>query len=239
MDHPVYRCLTNIDGVRRFMEHHVFAVWDFMSLLTYLKCCCSCVEIPWVPKGEPALRRLINEIVCGEESDRLPNGRCVSHYELYLQAMRDAGAETQQIERFVCAVQSKCSIAEALEQAGAPAAVRPFVRTTFEIIASDKPHAVAAAFTFGRENLIPQIFSPLVSELAARWPGRLDTFIFYLNRHIELDSDEHGPLALKLVSELCDDDAQKWQDAQQSAVMSLEARLHLWDAVMESLTPRL
>jgi Protein of unknown function (DUF3050) len=235
IDHPLYCGVSTIEGIRCFMEHHVFAVWDFMSLLTYIQRHCSCVEVPWVPKGEPNLRRMVNEIVCGEESDRLPDGRCISHYELYLEAMQDAGADTRHIQRFVSAMQSGNGVSEALIRAEAASAVRAFVETTFAIIRSDKPHAVASAFTFGREDLIPEMFTPLVSELGTRWPGKLDTFIFYLKRHIEFDAEEHGPLALELVSELCGDDAEKWEEAEQSAMKALQARLNLWDAVAEAI----
>src|SRR5690606_37766873 len=138
INHPVYRSVSSIEAVRRFMEHHVFAVWDFMSLLTYLRRRFSCVEVPWTPVGEPSLRRLINEIVCGEESDQLPDGRCASHYELYLEAMREAGADRRPIERFVHALQSKQSVSESLLRAEVPREVQAFVQTTFAIIDSDK-----------------------------------------------------------------------------------------------------
>ena len=84
--HPLYAALNSQPAIRTFMEHHVFAVWDFMSLLKSLQRNLTCVEVPWVPTGPTGSRHLINDIVLVEESDELRGG-FISHFELYLLGM--------------------------------------------------------------------------------------------------------------------------------------------------------
>lgn len=232
LSNGLYQRLETLVDLRRFMEHHVFAVWDFMSLLKALQRDLTCVAVPWVPSPNPATRRLINEIVLGEESDIDPAGRPTSHFELYIQAMEECGANTTPIRRLVAAIAAGRTVGQALTEAQAPASVREFVETTFDIINSGQPHAVAAAFTFGREDLIPAMFRQLVGELRDRFPGQLDTFVYYLDRHIELDEDVHAPLAQQMVRELCGDDPRLWQECQQVAVRCLESRIVLWDGIV-------
>jgi len=92
LQHPIYQRVDRPAAIRTFLESHVFAVWDFMSLLKRLQRDLTCVTLPWMPVGNPEVRFLINEIVCGEESDLGPEGRRSSHFELYHRAMREAGA---------------------------------------------------------------------------------------------------------------------------------------------------
>ncbi|GAB2862604.1 DUF3050 domain-containing protein [Hymenobacter ruber] len=231
LNNGLYYRLQTMADLRQFMEHHVFAVWDFMSLLKALQRDLTCVDVPWVPTANPATRRLINEIVLGEETDVDPQGQPISHFELYVRAMEECGANTLPIRRLLAALGAGHSVAQALAAAQAPDSVRQFVETTFRVIQSGKTHSVAAAFTFGREDLIPAMFRQLVGELRDRFPGQLDTFVYYLDRHIELDEDVHAPLAQQMVRELCADDPQCWQEAQQVTIECLEARMALWDGI--------
>jgi len=235
VDHTLYRRIQSLEDLRTFMEHHVFAVWDFMSLLKALQRDLTCVELPWVPTGNPATRRLINEIVLEEETDLDPEGQPISHFELYLRAMREAGADTAPAERLLAALGEGASVPAALAAAPAPAAVQDFVKHTFGVIAAGQPHAVAAAFTFGREDVIPDMFRNLVADLGQRFPGQLDTFIYYLNRHIELDEDHHAPLAHQMVRDLCGADSQRWQQAAEVAQQGMAARVALWDGIQAAL----
>ena len=235
VDHTLYRRIQSLADLRTFMEYHVFAVWDFMSLLKALQRDLTCVELPWVPTGNPATRRLINEIVLEEETDVDPEGQPTSHFELYLRAMREAGADTAPAERLLAALAAGDSVPAALAAAQAPASVQAFVQHTFEVIASGQTHAVAAAFTFGREDVIPDMFRHLVADLGQRFPGQLDTFIYYLNRHIELDEDHHAPLAHQMVRNLCGTDPQRWRQATAVAAQGMAARVALWDGIQAAL----
>ena len=229
--HPLYRSLESVDDLRRFLEAHVFAVWDFMSLLKALQRGLTCVDVPWVPSALPESRRLVNEIVLGEESD-VYHGQPLSHFELYLLAMQQCGASTQSIETLVRSLRSGVSVEDALARSDAPEEAESFVRDTFRILAKDRLHVTAAAFTFGREDLIPDMFKGFVRDLNRELAGRLETFIWYLERHIEVDGEEHGPMALRMIAELCGDDAQRWAEAEEAAVFALESRLRLWDGIL-------
>ena len=85
--HPIYGLVNTPERMRLFMQTHIWAVWDFQSLLKSVQQQLSCVTVPWVPTPDPEARRLINEIVLDEESDELPNGSFASHFELYLRSM--------------------------------------------------------------------------------------------------------------------------------------------------------
>lgn len=235
VDHAVYRRIETLADLRVFMEHHVYAVWDFMSLLKALQRELTCVELPWVPKGSPATRRLINDIVLEEETDLDPEGQPTSHFELYLRAMREAGADTRPVQRLLAALAEGASVPAALAAAQAPASVQEFVKHTFSVIAGGRSHEVAAAFTFGREDVIPDMFRSLIADLGQRFPGQLDTFTYYLNRHIELDEDHHAPLAHQMVRDLCGTDPVRWEQATEVAQQGMAARVALWDGIAATL----
>lgn len=229
-EHPLYASLETLQDLRLLMQSHVFAVWDFMSLLKSLQRSLTCVDVLWQPTADAAARRFVNEIVLGEESDH-HDGRTFSHFELYLEAMRESGADTRPVQNFISALRSGQSIDQALAATAVPAAAANFVRSTFAVMDSGSLPAIAAAFTFGREDLIPDMFRGFVRELNAAQPGQVETFLFYLERHIELDGDDHGPLALRLMESLCGNDAALWHQATLAAEAALKARLALWDAI--------
>ncbi|HUW50098.1 MAG TPA: DUF3050 domain-containing protein [Sulfuricella sp.] len=236
--HPVYGSLRNIADLRCFMEHHVFSVWDFMSLAKSLQGTLAPTTVPWRPVGDPAVRRFINEITLEEESDLgLPDseGRetYASHYELYCLAMSEIGADPGKPKAFVD-LTGKEGIAVALRQGEAPAPAREFMSTTFGFIASAKPHVVAAAFALGREHIIPQMFRAFLAGMdisAVEAPA----FHYYLERHIHLDEDSHGPLSLRMLEELCGGDPQRIKEAETAACQAVEARIRFWDGVHQAV----
>lgn len=216
------------------MEYHLFAVWDFMSLLKALQQQLTCVQVPWMPPANPLASQLINEIVLGEESDTGMDNKPVSHYELYLQAMNAAGANPQPVQSFLSEVRLK-GINKALQNSQLPEAILQFLRFTFDVIATGESHKVAAVFTFGREDLIPDMFTALVKDLGQESPEKLELFTYYLQRHIQLDSEEHGPKAMEMIKALCRNDSQKWTECLSLAKKALEHRLRLWNGIEEAL----
>jgi hypothetical protein len=233
--HALYWEIDSPAALRLFMEYHVFAVWDFMSLLKSLQRRLCCVEVPWLPAADPQSARFINEIVLAEESDDDGQGGFASHFELYHRAMTRCGANTAAIDGFLAELGQGSSVPTALEVVGAPGCVRRFVLHTFDSIERGDICAMASAFTFGRENLLPAVFQRIVDELNVETGGGLEDFRYYLNRHIGLDGDEHGPLATRLVLSLCGSDEARWQAAEQAAVKSLETRRDLWDGIYASM----
>ena len=220
--HELYSKLKNKTDIKKLMESHVFAVWDFMSLLKALQINLTCFEIPWRPIGDPKIRRLVNSIVLEEESDVDSEGKPASHFELYLEAMKECGAETSTIETFMKNLNkdSRPKINEDIDS---------FLNTTFSIIEGGKSHEIASAFTFGREDLIPDMFLAIVNDMNKE--KSFDKFVYYLERHIELDGGDHGPLALELICNLCADDEKKWDKVQEAAIKCLKARKLLWDKI--------
>jgi hypothetical protein len=234
--HPLYASLRSVEDVRVFMDHHIYAVWDFMSLLKGLQRHLTCMETAWRPVGVARTRRLVNELILEEETDEI-DGEATSHFEFYLRAMRRAGADTTPIETLLRELDAGADLETALVDCGAPAACRQFVRTTFGMINSGKPHVVAAAFTFGREEAIPGMFGGLLRAIPDE-DGVLDGFKYYLDRHIELDGSSHAPKAVQMLADLCGEDNARWAEAADTAVQAVEARLELWDAVAGLLARR-
>ncbi len=231
LEHGIYTLMDEISSVRLFMEDHVFAVWDFMSLLKALQRGLTCVDIPWLPPSDPRIARLINEIVLGEESDITPDGKAASHFDLYLQAMDEAGADTSRIVRFIENLRAGRDLETAFIHAAVPERIAAFIRHTFSVIEQGRLHEIAAAFTYGREDLIPGLFGSLIAKVDETTHGRLGTFHYYLKRHIELDGDEHADMGREMVMLLCGGDPVKEREACAAATDALSARLRLWNGI--------
>ncbi|WP_196885716.1 DUF3050 domain-containing protein [Aureivirga sp. CE67] len=238
IEHSLYQNIKTIEDVQTFMEYHVYAVWDFMSLLKSLQNLLTCTTIPWTPKGNPITRRFINEIVLGEETDVDSDKNPVSHYEMYLDAMLEIKASTASIVQFVKEIQNGATYTEAATSVNLDSTVLDFLDFTFDTIKSQKSHVIAAVFTFGREDLIPDMFTEIVKNIGSETNISIEKLIYYLERHIELDGDEHGPMSLQMISELCIEDATKWQEVKEASIIALQKRIQLWDAIEKSILNR-
>jgi len=220
-NHPLYRNLIGIEALRSFMSMHVYAVWDFMSLLKSLQTKLTCVDVPWRPSPYPAeIARLINEIVLEEESDLDQAGRPISHFNLYLESMEEVGASTLCIREFLTAQDINAI----------PHPAQDFVRHTLNVAKYGHVIEIAAYFFFGREKLIPDIFQSIVHVLQ-REKIEAPTFLYYLKRHIEIDGSKHGPLALRCLDVLASNDEKLKSLALQAGERALLERKRFWDAV--------
>jgi hypothetical protein len=269
--HYIYTRVRAQPGLQVFMKNHVFAVWDFMTLVKTLQAQLTCITTPWLPPSNPLAARLINEIVLGEETDEVGEGEYLSHYVLYLRAMGEIGADPGPMLRFEQALRSGQTVEEALAPLDICDATKSFVLNTMRT-AQGKTHEVAASLLLAREDLIPVMFDRVVREmdgrteasarlaragreLRERAPSRLRgllpgtvrdnwkrydddhpdpraNFRLYLQRHVHLDGEEHGPMGRRMLLELCGDDATKWEEATLAARAALEARIALWDGVL-------
>ncbi len=226
--HPVFGEIAHTEALRTFMQVHVFAVWDFMSLAKRLQRDLTCVELPWMPPIDPVAARLINDIVLAEESDIDADGHPASHLDLYLKAMRDVGASTAQFDLFMREMRAGAGLSKALATAEVPQFVRDFVEHTIDTCLHGSTLEVMASFFYGRENVIPDMFQSLLEHWGLnveQAPG----FVYYLQRHIELDGDTHGPAAQRLIEKALARDESGLQDTREAARLALQARRALWD----------
>jgi len=238
-NHSLYKKLHTLEDVQTFMSLHVFAVWDFMSLLKAIQINLTCVSIPWTPVKNAELARFINEIVVAEESDHDAHGVVKSHFEMYLTAMDEVNADPSKMNDLLQLLASNISVEKALESVAIPAAVKAFLNFTFDTIKTNKTHLIAASFTFGREDVIPDMFISIIDKATLENNKSYDSFNYYLKRHIELDGDEHGPLSLRMIEELCGNDAQKWEEVLETGKRALQLRINLWGAIEQEITAQL
>ena len=236
INHPVYSIIDTVDDLKIFMQYHVYAVWDFMSLLKALQNNLTCTSVPWFPKGSAAIRYFINEIVVAEEADTDLKGNKKSHFELYLEGMEQCGANAFQIQKFLSVLEESRDFNIAYIASDVPQEARHFIDFTFDIINSGKDYLQAAIFTFGREDLIPAMFLAMIQDINKDCLNdQLSVFKYYLERHIAIDGDHHSHLALEMTSSLCGTDEDLWQQVEQAIISSLQKRIELWDGVYKEV----
>ena len=232
--HPIYTSIHTQPHLRTFTQHHVAAVWDFMSLLKSLQRDLAPTTTPWQPPPDPEAARLINEIVVDEEADVLPYppGHA-SHFVWYTEAMAELGADLAPTRHWLRSMANGTPALRAMQDAGMPKAAQEFVATTLSFL--DEPLAVrAAVFLHGREDLIPQMFAPLVRSMRAQGLP-CERFLAYLERHIEVDGGAHGRHAAALLERLCAAAPELRERGERAALAALLARQRLWDAITAAL----
>jgi len=235
--HPIFDRINSIEELKIFMEHHVFAVWDFMSLLKKLQLDLVPSGSPWIPNPNGNLVRFINEIVMEEESDQAFGSdddiTYTSHYQIYLDAMSEVGASTNAITDFVMEVAGK-GIHTAFESNKLPKPSLEFMKHTFGLIERGKSHEIAASFAIGRESIVPLMFQRILDQ-SKLGTDEVPVFRYYLQRHAELDGDHHGPMALKLLKNMSAGSSEKENEIVKQAEKSIEQRISFWDGVYATL----
>jgi hypothetical protein len=230
--HPVYTQLNDLKSIQAFMECHIFAVWDFMSLLKALQNKLTCTSVPWRPSSYSSdVVRMVNEIVLGEESDIDQHGNPCSHFELYIRAMEEVGADTSAINSFL----------EGLNTTKLPPEVKSFVEHNIDVAINGRVEEIAASFFYGREKLLPDVFEQILKTLKNNGVD-CPTLTYYFERHIEVDGDSHGPLAEKCLDQICGTNQSKTLRAHYAGIQALRHRERLWDATLlkiRNLSPQL
>ncbi len=239
--HPVYFAINSIDALKTFMEQHVFAVWDFMCLLKGLYSRLVTVDSLWQPPRDAMSAHLIGNILADEEGDIGPDGKTYhSHFALYLQAMREIGADTTPIEKLLQLIGSGMSVENALNKISIDEKTKSFVLTTLEFT-DRSTHELAAAFVYGRENITDLMFTGILHKIKGAHfvqsdsEVKLDTIVYYLERHIELDSEDHFPKALQMLKNMTAGDPSKEQEANTAAEEALTSRLNLLDGLLDKI----
>ena len=224
-NHPLYKKLFNKQNLRTFMEYHVFAVWDFMTILKSIQMKLTCTTIPWKPSMYPKeLVRYINEIVVDEESDLDHKGQPCDHFSMYVRAMEELHADTKPIKKLL----------KNFDYEILATPLKEFVQFNVNISRNYPLHILAGVFFFGREKIIPDIFRSILKEIeGSPWVYEAPTLVHYLKRHIELDGDHHGPLANKLMRTACNDNPKAYQEALSFGIQACLLRKKLFDKVLE------
>ncbi|HEU5338367.1 MAG TPA: DUF3050 domain-containing protein [Sulfuricaulis sp.] len=236
--HPLYDAIHNEKNLRVFMEHHVYAVWDFMSLIKSLQMHIAPTNLPWVPPKNSRYANFINRLVLDEESDHVltnaDGSTHTSHFEVYRQAMLETGADIHPISRFVNIVGDK-GLETALQTVDIPTPAKRFMAFTFDIIGRNQLHLLAATLAYGREILIPQLFRSLLEGIQISRSNAPNLYS-YFERHIQIDEQEHGPLAVLMVQELCEGSAEKQAEVMDVVEQALAARPDFWNGIYEVLS---
>jgi len=239
--HPIYESIQDVNQLQVFMESHAFAVWDFMTLLKALQMRLTCVSLPWVPPSNPELAYFINSIVLGEEADDFGTQdfqKATSHYDLYLDSMKEIGASHDGISFLVNQIQRGERWQNALKQTRSkfptiPSNTFDFVEETLRVTEEKATHEIASYFLFGREDPIPNMYRKIIQKFDNQ-DLKCNNFRMYLERHIEVDGDAHAPMADIMLEKLCTN-SKKCEEAFIMGQKSIEMRLHLWDGIYSKI----
>jgi len=231
--HPLFESKLAPKQIRKFMESHIFAVWGFMSILKSLQKKITPNSLPWVPNENTknGLINFVNEIILCEESDYIDGIGYISHFEIYLLAMKSMGAKSDQLDLLISKITDKGYDEKFIDDINASAEVKSFLKNDLRVSMKGSLPEIVGAFTLGREKVIPNMFRYILPAINESSTSKY--LITYLKRHIDIDGDRHGPLSMKLLNVSCN--KEQLNLAYTAAIKSLELRLLVWDRIYEDL----
>ena len=232
-DHSVYSRLTTLPAFQKFMTYQVWCVWDFMCLAKSVQIGIGCYSVPWIPPKNPSLVSLMGEIIRGEESDVGPGGEEASHFEIFIQAMDECGAESTKIKAFIDHVGAGTEVLSAMRAVDAPPAAQAFVSQTLAFCSSSIAARIGA-FSLGREELVPRMLSTLINRLDPS-QKRFKTFDWYLRRHISLDATNHAPKIAEIFRQFVGSDPALREEGLEAGLAAIRARCTYLDALEEQI----
>ena len=233
--HILFHSRLDRQQLSLFMESHIYAVWGFMSLLKSLQKCVTPNDIPWIPNINTSngLVSFINEIVSSEESERFSKNKYLSHFEIYLMAMKRLGASTIEINRLLNKCKKNTFSQKMIDDLSISPAAKKFLKHDIKISLSNSPPKIIGCFALSREKIIPDMFKYILNVIEPTDTNKI--LRKYLELHISIDSDRHGPLSKKLLNKICVSKKDKI-DAYYEANNSIRYRLKVWDSVAKELS---
>ena len=191
-------------------------------------------DIPWMPNQNTrnGLTNFINEIVLCEESDYIDDIGYISHFEIYLLAMDKMNADTSQIILLTEKLKNEGYNKKLIDELSIYDEVKDFVKFDLDVALSRNLPKIIGSFTLGREKVIPNMFSYIINCIENN--NSTKNLLTYLDRHINIDGDRHGPLSIKLLDTICDTD-HAYALAYNSGITSLQLRLKVWDKIANEL----
>jgi len=79
------------------------------------------------------------------------------------------------------------------------------------------------------------MFISMIKKMNREEDHNFGQIIYYFERHIEVDGDSHGPMALDMIKNLCGTDPMKWEEAISASKIALERRIALWDGINQQI----
>lgn len=233
--HCLYTKLQHMEDIHIFMEHHVFAVWDFMSLAKALQLHLDATQVIEKQTDNSKILGFVNGILTGGETDPNKKEIVLSHLEMYLELMDEIGANTTNIKKLIASSAAGLDIHEAMQIAQLTDEQQRILNFTQTIIATNEIHKIAVAATLVPEGMISNRFLKILKETEERDNLLVPKFKNYLNRYKAIDGNDYGLLSLEMVTHFCDSDGKKWVDILDIAMKTLSHRIYLWDAIVDEI----